>query len=329
MASYIGRRKFLAMLLGGAATWPLAARAEQGQRNKQIRIGFLASAAPTPEMLSAFRDGLRERGYVEGQNLSIVNRWPQGSFDQISDLATELAHGDVDIIVAWSTPAALAAKAATATIPIVIVSGDPVSTGLVRSLARPGGNITGFAQLEPDLSTKQVQLLTEVIPEMRRVGIVRNPINPAVTAVREAENAIRVSGLEFYTVDARLPQEFESAFVHLSTEGIKGVVVIPDASVIEHRSIIAALAQKTQLRTMFQRRENVVAGGLMSYGANLPDRLRQAAFYVDRILNGAKPADLPVQQVTKMELVINQKTAKAFGLTVPPTLLGLADEVIE
>jgi len=325
----VKRRHFIT-LLGGAAAWPLAVRAQQGQRNKQIRIGFLASAAPTPEMLSAFRDGLRERGYVEGQNFSIADRWPQGSFEQLSDIAAEFVRSNVDIIVAWATPAALAAKTATATIPIVMLVGDPASTSLVRSLARPGGNITGFAQLDPDLSTKQVQLLTEVIPEMRRVGIVRNPINPAVTsAVREAENAIRVSGLEFYTVDARLPQEFESAFVHLSTEGIKGVVVIPDASVIEHRSIIAALAQKTQLRTMFQRRENVVAGGLMSYGADLPDRLRQAAFYVDRILNGAKPADLPVQQATKMELVINQKTAKALGLTVPPTLLGLADEVIE
>jgi putative ABC transport system substrate-binding protein len=322
------RREFIT-LLGAAAAWPLAVRAQQGQRNKQIRIGFLASAAPTPEMLSAFRDGLRERGYVEGQNLSIADRWPQRSFEQLSDIAAEFVRSNVDIIVAWATPAALAAKTATATIPIVMLVGEPVSTGLVRSLARPGGNITGFAQLDPDLSTKQVQLLTEVIPEMRRVGIVRNPINPAVTfAVREAENAIRVSGLEFYIVDARLPQEFESAFVHLSTD-IKGVVVIPDASVIEHRSIIAALAQKTQLRTMFQRRENVVAGGLMSYGADLPDRLRQAAFYVDRILNGAKPADLPVQQATKMELVINQKTAKALGLTVPPTLLGLADEVIE
>jgi putative ABC transport system substrate-binding protein len=219
---------------------------------------------------------------------------------------------------------ALAAKAATATIPIVMVGvGDPVGTGLVRSLARPGGNITGFVNLASDLSAKQVQLLVEVIPEIRRVGIVRNPSNPAVTlALREVENAIRVLGLESHTVDARLPQEFEGAFARLSAEGVKGVIVAPDASVIEHRSMIAALAQKTRLPTMFQRRENVAAGGLMSYGPDLPDQLRQAAFYVDRILKGTKPTDLPVQQATKIELVINLKTAKALGLTLPPHPAG-------
>jgi putative ABC transport system substrate-binding protein len=326
----IKRREFISLLGGAAAAWPLAARAQEGPRNKQIRIGFLAGAVPTPAMLRAFRDALREHGYVEGQNLSIVDRWPQGSFDQISDLATELAHGNVDIIVAWSTPAALAAKAATTTIPIVMLSGDPVGMGLVRSLARPGGNITGFVNLAPDLSAKQVQLLVDVIPQIRRVGIVRNPSNPALTSsLREAENAIRGLGLEFHTVDAQLPAEFENAFARLSAEGVKGVVVAPDPSVIEHRSMIAAIAQRTRLPTMFQRRENVAAGGLMSYGPDLPDELRQAAFYVDRILKGTKPSDLPVQQATKIELVINLKTAKALGLTIPPTLLGLADEVIE
>jgi putative tryptophan/tyrosine transport system substrate-binding protein len=324
------RRKFLT-LLGGAAAWPLMARAQQGERDKQIRIGFLAAAVPTAAMLRAFRDALREHGYVEGQNLSIADRWPQGSSEQTSDIAAELVRSNVDIIVAWTTPASLAAKAATPTIPIVMVGvGDPVGTGLVRSLARPGGNITGFVNLAPDLSAKQVQLLIEVIPEIRRVGIVRNPSNPAVAlALREVEKAIRVLGLEFHTVDARLPQEFESAFARLSAEGVKGVIVVADASVIEHRSMIAALAQKTRLPTMFQRRENVAAGGLMSYGPDLPDQLRQAASYVDRILKGTKPTDLPVQQATKIELVINLKTAKALGLTIPPTLLGLADEVIE
>jgi putative tryptophan/tyrosine transport system substrate-binding protein len=300
------RRDFITFLGGAAAAWPLAARAQEGQRNKQIRIGFVAGAVPTPAMLRAFRDALREHGYVEGQNLSIVDRWPQGSFDQISDLATELVHSDVDIIVAWATPAALAAKAATATIPIVMVGvGGPVGTGLVRSLARPGGNITGFANLARDLSTKQAQLLVEVVPRIRSVGIVRNPSNPAlIVLLRDVEDAIRVLGLEFHTVDARLPQEFESAFARLSAEGVKGVVVAPDPSVIEHRSMIAAIAQKTRLPTMFQRRENVAAGGLMSYGPDLPDQLRQAAFYIDRILKGTKPTDLPLQQATKIELVI-------------------------
>jgi ABC-type uncharacterized transport system substrate-binding protein len=330
MASYIGRRELLAALGGAAIVGPLAARAQQGQDNKQIRIGFLAPAVPTPAMLSAFRDALRERGYVEGQNLSIVGRWPQSSLEQISDIAAGLVRSNVDVIVTWGTPAALAAKAATVTIPIVILVGNPVGTGLVPSLARPGGNITGFVNLAPDLSAKQVQLLVDVIPQIRRVGIVRNPSNPAVTsAAREAENAIRGLGLEFHTVDAQLPAEFENAFARLSAEVVKGVVVAPDPSVVEHRSMIAALAQKTRLPTMFQRRENVTAGGLMSYGPDLPDQLRQAAFYVDRILKGTKPVDLPVQQATKIELVINLNTAKALGLTIPPTLLGLADEVIE
>jgi putative ABC transport system substrate-binding protein len=327
----VRRREFITLVGGATAAWPFAARAQHGLQNKQIRIGFLAQAVPTPAMLNAFRGALRERGYVEGQNLSIADRWPQASSEQISDIAAELVRSNVDIIVTWGTPAVLAAKAATATIPIVMVGvADPVRSGLVRSLARPGGNITGFADLIPDLSTKQVQLLIDVIPEIRRVGIVHNPSNPASTAVlREVENAIRVLGLEFYTVDARSPQEFESAFALLGAEGVKGVVVVPDGSVIEHRSLIAALAQKTRLPTMFQRPENVAAGGLMSYGTDLPDRLRQAAFYVDRILNGAKPADLPIEQPTKFELVINLKTAKALGLSVPPTLLARADEVIE
>ena len=325
------RRRDFITLLGGAAAWPLAARAQEGQRDKQIRMGFLAAAVPTAAMLRAFRDALREHGYVEGQNLSIADRWPQGSSEQISDIAAEFVRSNVDIIVAWTTPASLAAKAATATIPIVMVGvGDPVGTGLVRSLARPGGNITGFVNLAPDLSTKQAQLLVEVVPRIRSVGIVCNPSNPALTVLlRDVEDAIRILGLEFHTVDARLPQEFESAFARLSAKGVQGVVVVPDGSVIEHRRMIAALAQKTRLPTMFQRRENVAAGGLMSYGPDLPDQLRQAAFYVDRILNGTRPADLPVQQATKIELVINLKTAKALGLTIPPTLLGLADEVIE
>jgi len=182
----------------------------------------------------------------------------------------------------------------------------------------------------PDLSAKQLQLLIEVMPELRRVGIVRNPSNPALTvALREVENAIHVLGLEFHTVDAKLPQEFESAFARLTAEGVKGVVVLPDPSVIEHRSMIAALAQKSRLPTMFQRRESVEAGGLMSYGPDLPDTLRQAASYVDRILNGTKPGDLPVQQATKIELVINLKTARALGLDVPWFLQQRADEVIE
>jgi putative ABC transport system substrate-binding protein len=256
-----------------------------------------------------------------------ADRWPQGSFGQISDIAASFVRSNVDIIVTWGTSASLAAKAATATIPIVMLAGDPVDTDLVPSLARPSGNITGFSILGTDLSTKQLQLLIELIPELRRVGVVRNPGNPAVTvALLKVENATRALGLQPHIVDAQLPQEFESAFARLTTEGVKGVVVLPDPSVIERRNMVATLAQKMRLPTMFQRRENVAAGGLMSYGPDLSDTFRKAAAYVDRILNGTKPADLPVQQVTKIELVINLKTANALGLTIPPTLVGLADE---
>src|SRR5262249_26002486 len=310
--SDIRRREFISLICGAAAAWPIAARAQQGQDNKQIRIGFLAAAVPTPAMLSAFRDALRERGYVEGQSLSIAGRWPQGSLEQISDIAAGLVRSNVDVIVTWGTPAALAAKAATVTIPIVILVGNPVGTGLVPSLARPGGNITGFVNLAPDLSAKQVQLLVDVIPQIRRVGIVANPRHPAITlAVREAETASRGLGLEFRIVDAQLPAEFENAFARLSAEDVKGVVVLPDPSVIEHRGMIAALAKKSRLPTMFQRRESIEAGGLMSYGPDLPDLLRPAAFYVARKLNGAQPAHPPIQHATKNEPGVDPKTAHA------------------
>ena len=323
------RRQFL--VVAGIAAITLAVGRNAMAQGKQVRIGLLAAAVPTPAMLSAFRDALRESGYVEGQHLSIDVRWPQGSFEQLPDLAGELVRSEVDVIVAWPTPAVMAAQRATSTIPIVMVGvGDPVGTGLVISLARPGGNTTGFANLGSDLSGKQVELLVQMVPGIRRLGIVRNPNNPAVTSqLREIEAAIRVLGLPFLTVDAQLGDEFERAFARLSAEAVNGVVVAPDPSLIEHRNRIAELAQKTRLPTIFQRRENVEAGGLMSYGPHLTDLFRQAAFYVDRILKGAKPADLPVQQATKIELVINLKTAKALGLTVPPSLIALADEVIE
>jgi putative ABC transport system substrate-binding protein len=281
-------------------------------------------------MLNAFRDGLRERGYFEAQNLSIDIRWPQGSSEQIPDLADELVRSKVDVILAWATPAAMAAQRATSVIPIVVIMGDPVGSGLVTSLARPGGNITGLSILASDLSGKQLELLSQVAPGIRRLGIVANLKNPGlVPLLRELQAAIRVLDLQFQTVDAQSVDEFERAFASLSAEGVDGVVVAPDPSVIEHRNTIAELAEKTRLPTVFQRRENVEAGGLMSYGSHLTDQFRQAALFVDRILKGEKPAELPVQQVTKVELAINLKTAKALGITVPPSLLARADEVIE
>jgi ABC-type uncharacterized transport system substrate-binding protein len=321
------RREFIT-LLGGAAVWPLAARAQQP---KVWHIGLLAPAPPTPAMLSAFRDNLRELGYVEGQNLSIDVRWPQGPFEQNPGLAAELARSNVDVIVAWGTPAVTAARRATSTIPIVMAAvGDPVGYGFVASLARPGGNVTGVSLMAPDLSGKLVELLVEIVPDMNRIGVVYNPTNPGATVVmRETEKAIRALGLELEVIEASVPEEFERAFARLSTKGVKGVVLAADPSVIEHGAKIAELAQISRLPTVFQRRENVEAGGLLSYGPSLNKLFGRAAFYVDRILKGARPAELPVEQPTKFELVINLKTAKALGIEVPPTLLARADEVIE
>ena len=323
----IKRREFIT-LLGAAAVWPLAARAQQP---KVWRIGVLAPVPPTPVMLSAFRDGMRRRGYVEGQNLSIDVRWPQGTFDQDPSVVTELVNDNVDVIVAWATPATIAARRATSTIPIVMAAvGDPVGSGFIASLARPGGNITGLTNISVDLSAKLMELFAELVPGMKRVGVVQNPNNPGTPALlRETEDAVRKLNMQVEVVDAQTSDEIERAFAQLSAKSADGVVLLPDPTVIEHSRRIAELAQSARLPTAFQRRENVDAGGLFSYGPDLNYQLRQAAFYVDRILKGEKPAELPVQQPTKVELVINLKTARMLGLTVPQSFLVAADEVIE
>jgi len=322
------RRRDFITLAGGTAAWPLAARAQQP---KVWRIGVLAAVPPTPAMLSAFRDGMRGRGYVEGQNLSIDVRWPQGSFDQDPSVVTELVNSNVDVIVAWGTPATIAARRATLTIPIVMASvGDPVGSGFIASLARPGGNITGLSNIQVDLSAKLMELFAELVPGMKRVGVVHNPNNPAVTmALRETEDAIRKLNMQVQVVNAQTSDEFDRAFAQLSAESVGGVVVLANPTVIEHSRRIAELAQSARLPTAFSRRENVDAGGLLSYGADLNNDFRQSAFYVDRILKGEKPADLPVMQPTKVELVINLKTAKALGVTVPLIMQMTADELIE
>jgi putative ABC transport system substrate-binding protein len=328
MAIQIGRREFITLLGGTASAWPLGARAQQP---KGWRIGVLAAVPPTPAMLSAFRDGMRGRGYVEGQNLSIDVRWPQGSFDQDPSVVTELVNSNVDVIVVWGTNATIAARRATSTIPIVMASaGDPVGSGLIASLARPGGNITGLTNIQLDLSAKQMELFAELVPGMKRVGVVRNPNTLGVTPMlRETEDAVRKLNMQVEVVDAQTSDEFDRAFAQLSAESVDGVVVLSNPTVIEHSRRIAELAQSARLPTAFQRRENVDAGGLFSYGPDLNNQFRQAAFYVDRILKGEKPAELPVMQPTKVELVINLKTAKALGLTVPLIMQMTADEVIE
>jgi putative ABC transport system substrate-binding protein len=322
------RRRDFITVLGSAVTWPLAARAQQV---RQVRVGLIAASPPTPAMLNAFRAGMRERGYVEGQNLSIDVRWPQGTFDQNPGVVTELVSGNVDVIVVWATPTVIAVRRATSTIPIVMVSvGDPVGSGFIASLARPGGNITGVSGFTGDLSAKLVELFVELVPGMKRIGVVSNPDNPNVTVqLRETEDAVRKLNLQVQVVEARTSEEFERAFARLSAESVNGVVLLADPSVIEQSRKIAELAQAARLPTAFQRRENVDAGGLLSYGGNLNSQFRHAAVYVDRILKGAKRAELPVEQPTKFELVINLKTAKALGLTIPPSLLLKADQVIE
>jgi putative tryptophan/tyrosine transport system substrate-binding protein len=321
------RREFIS-LIGGAAAWPLAAVAQQP---KVWRIGVLAPVPRTSAMLNAFRDGMRERGYVEGQNLSVAVRWPQGSFDQDPSVVAALINSNVDVIVAWGTPTVIAVRRATSTVPIVMVAvGDPVGSGFIASLARPGGNITGLTTIAADLSAKLMELFAELVPSMKRVGVVRNPNNPNVTMqLRETENAVRKLNMQVQVVEAQTSDEFGRAFAQLSAESVDGVVLLADSTVIEHSRRIAELAQSARLPTAFQRRENVDAGGLLSYGPDINNQFRQAAFYVDRILKGDRPAELPVQQPTKVELVINLKTAKALGLTVPTIMQMTADEVIE
>ena len=286
---------------------------------------------PTPDMLKAFRDAMRDHGYVEGQNLTIDVRWPQGTFDQDPGVVTDLVKANVDVIVAWATPTVIAVRRATSTIPIVMASvGDPVGSGFVANLARPGGNITGVSIITSDLSAKLLGLFVQMIPSMRRIGLVSNSYNPNVAIqLRESENAARKLGLETRNVEARTAEDFERAFASLKAAQVNGIVLLSDPVVVEYAKKIAELALAAQLPTAFQRRENVEAGGLFSYGGNLAVQFKDAAYYVDRILKGAKPADLPVEQPTQFDFMINMKTAKALGITVPPTLLSIADEVIE
>jgi ABC-type uncharacterized transport system substrate-binding protein len=325
----VRRRQFLTVL---AAAWPLAALAQQPS-GRVFRIGILGATSPGPAevMVNAFRDGMRERGYVEGQNLAIEYRAPGAASEQGGGVAADLMRGGYDVILAWTTPSVIAARRATSTVPIIFVGvADPVGLGLVASLARPGANVTGIANFATDLSGKMIELLREIVPDARRLGAVRNPDNPAVTVqLRQLLDAARALGLELQVVDARMPVEFEAAFAQLRQGGVQGVVMLADSSLLEHAGAIAALAQQARLPTVFQRRENVEAGGLLSYGPNIRDAFRQVAGYVDRVLKGAKPADIPVEQPTRIELVINLKTAKAIGLEVPWFLQQRADEVIE
>ena len=318
------RRAFLATVTGGLVTARLAAGAQQA--GKLVRIGSLGTATP-----DALRQSLREAGYVEGPNLVIEWRDAGGKPERFDALAAELVRLKVDVIVAANPAATLAAKRATASIPIVMVNTpDPVQLGLVASLGRPGGNITGTTTLSADVSVKQLELLKEAVPRAMRIAILGNPTNPwHPLAVKGAEAVARSLAVQLQIREARGRKELDDAFAAMSRDRADAVVVLADPMIFFYRTRVADLAAKRRLPAMYGVRGHVDAGGLMSYWANQGELYQRVASYVDRILKGAKPAGLPVEQPTKFELVINLKTAKALGLTIPPSLLQRADQVIE
>jgi putative ABC transport system substrate-binding protein len=310
---------------------PLAAVAQPPTH--VYRIGVLSGVGPTPGQdprVEAFLEGMRALGYVEGQNLVLEYRGAE-QYERLPDLAAELVRLKVDVLlVVGSTPAALAAKDATTTIPIVMAGiGDPVGSGLVATLDRPGGNVTGLSVLQPEVPGKQLEILKDVLPTVSRVAILWNPANPAhALTVREADVAAQRLGVQLHRVEARGPDAFDSAFAAITSAHAGALLVVPDGVFLQHRRRLAELAATSCLPTMHNIRPYVEAGGLMSYGPSPLDILRHAATYVDKILKGAKPADLPVEQPMRFEFVINLKTAEALGLTIPPTLLFQATEVI-
>jgi putative ABC transport system substrate-binding protein len=331
MAIHIRRREFIFTLGGAAAGWPLAARAQQP--GKLPTIGFLGSVsvpAAQGRWVAAFLQRLRELGWTEGRNFVIEYRWAEGSSDRAAEFASEFVRLKVDIILTYATPIVLAAKRATSIIPIVFAAtADPVGTGLVASLAHPGGNVTGLSVQHTDLAGKRLELLREIVPNLRRLAIMANVGNPAaMLELSEVQVAARTLGLEVATIEIRRAEDIALAF-----EEVKGraeaLYVCVDALLFFHRIRINTLALAARLPTMHANREHVATGGLAHYGANYPDLFRRAGDYVDKILRGAKPADIPVEQPTKFDLVINLSTAKALELTIPESFLLRADEVIE
>src|SRR5262249_21853049 len=329
MATYIRRREFISTLCGMAAARSLAARAQQP---KAATIGLLGtgSAAAQGQWTAAFVQRMRELGWVEGRNLTIEYRWAEGQTERLAELAGDLVRLKVDVILTHNTPGPLAAKQATSTIPIVFATaGDPVGTGIVASLVRPGGNVTGLSSQTPDVAGRRLELLRELIPGLRQLAILADVGNPyAALDAAEVRRAAGTLGLEVATFEIRLAGDIDPAF-----EALKGraqaLYVLPVPLLFANRVRINNLALAARLPTMHGVREYVEAGGLMSYGPNWPDMWRRAADFVDKILRGAKPADVPVEQPTKFDFILNLKTAKSLGLTIPPTLLARADEVIE
>jgi putative tryptophan/tyrosine transport system substrate-binding protein len=331
MTAKMKRRAIIALLGGAAAAWPLAARAQQAAMPV---IGYLDPRSPDAisERLRAFRQGLKDAGFVEGENVAIEYRWAEGQYERLQALAADLVRRQVAVITPAGTPSIFAAKAATSTIPIVFMTGDdPVRVGLVASLARPGGNLTGIGFLSTELAAKRLELLRELVPKAARVAILVNPASAAQAeaTVREVEPAARTMGLQIQVFNANTSREIGAAFESMERERPDALFVGPDPFFTARRVQLAHLATRYAVPAIYVGREFAEAGGLMSYGANIADAWRQAGVYTGRILKGTKPADLPVVQASKFELTINAETARMLGLTVPPTLLSRADEVIE
>jgi ABC-type uncharacterized transport system substrate-binding protein len=326
----VRRRHFITLIGGAAAVWPRAAR---GQQAAMPVIGFLhgASFEGYKPMVTSFRQGLKEAGYVDGYNVAIEFRWAEGHYDQLPAMAADLVRRQVTVIVTGGTPAAFAAKEATSTIPTVFSVGiDPVQLGLVGSLNRPGGNVTGTAVLTVELGAKKLEMLHELLPTAAAIALLVNPTNPNVESeTRVVQDAARLLGLHLHVLHASTESQIDAAFGALVELRASALIVGVEPFLNDSRAQIVALAARYAVPAVYGVRDFVTAGGLMSYGTDLVDIYRQSGIYAGKILKGARPADLPVQQLTKVALVINLKTAKRLGLTIPTTLLGRADEVIE
>jgi putative tryptophan/tyrosine transport system substrate-binding protein len=326
----VRRRAFITLIGGAAAAWSLAVGAQQAAKVPRIGFLFYGSPGPAPE-IDAFRQGLHEHGYIEGQNIAVEYRYAGGQLEQLPALAAELVRRKPDVIVTPTTPASVAAKQATSTIPIVIAGvADAVGAGLINNLARPGGNVTGLTSVSAELGGKRLELLKRIVANASRISVLYDPTDPSnVLVLKVLQEAAPALGLTLQPLAVRAPGEFEGAFVAMTRERADALFGAAGVLTYEHRKAVVDLAAKSRIPTLWGHRQFVDVGGLMSYAVNFYDQCRRAASYVDHILKGAKPSDLPVQQPTKFDLIINLTTAKALGLHVPDNLLALADEVIE